>query len=60
MSPSISIAPGERTGRFRIGGDQLLKDEKGDSRISQEDFAMAAMNELEQPRHIRKRFTVGY
>ncbi|HTT01139.1 MAG TPA: NAD(P)-dependent oxidoreductase [Steroidobacteraceae bacterium] len=60
VSPSIVLAPGQRTGKFRLGGDQLLKDEKGDSRISQEDLAVAIIDELEKPRHIRKRFTVGY
>ena len=60
VSPSIMITPGERTGKFRIGGDQLLKDEKGDSKISQEDFAIAIIDEVEKPKHIRKRFTVGY
>jgi len=60
LSPSIMLVPGERTGKFRIGGDQVLKDEKGESRISQEDLAVAALDELEKPRHIRKRFTVGY
>lgn len=60
VSPSIMLVPGERTGRFRLGGDQLLKDAKGDSRISQEDLAVAIIDELEKPGHIRKRFTVGY
>lgn len=60
LSPSIMLVPGERTGKFRIGGDQVLKDAKGDSRISQEDLAVAILDELEKPRHIRKRFTVGY
>ncbi|MGH8230162.1 MAG: NAD(P)-dependent oxidoreductase, partial [Steroidobacteraceae bacterium] len=60
VSPSIMLVPGERTGKFRIGGDQVLKDAKGDSRISQEDLAVAIIDELEHPRHIRKRFTVGY
>ncbi|MGH8149967.1 MAG: NAD(P)-dependent oxidoreductase [Steroidobacteraceae bacterium] len=60
LSPSIMLVPGERTGKFRIGGDQVLKDAKGDSRISQEDLAVALVDELEKPRHIRKRFTVGY
>lgn len=60
VSPSIMLVPGERTGKFRIGGEQVLKDEKGDSRISQEDLAVAILDELEKPRHIRKRFTVGY
>lgn len=60
VSPSIMLVPGQRTGKFRIGGDQVLKDEKGESRISQEDLAVAILDELEKPRHIRKRFTVGY
>jgi hypothetical protein len=60
VSPSIFIVPGERTGRFRIGGDQLLKDAKGDSRISQEDFAVAMIDEVEKRQHIRRRFTIGY
>ena len=60
VSPSIVLAPGQRTGKFRLGGEQVLKDEKGDSRISQEDLAVAIIDELEKPRHIRKRFTVGY
>jgi uncharacterized protein len=60
VSPSIMLVPGQRTGKFRIGGEQVLKDAKGDSRISQEDLAVAIIDELEKPRHIRKRFTVGY
>ncbi|HTX23479.1 MAG TPA: NAD(P)-dependent oxidoreductase [Steroidobacteraceae bacterium] len=60
LSPSIMLVPGERTGKFRLGTDQVLKDEKGDSRISQEDLAVALLEEIEKPRHIRKRFTVGY
>jgi putative NADH-flavin reductase len=60
VSPSIMLVPGQRTGKFRIGGDQVLKDDKGDSRISQEDLSVAIIDELEKPRHIRKRFTVGY
>lgn len=60
VSPSIIIAPGERTGKFRIALDELLKDANGDSRISQEDFAVAMLDEVEKPQHIRQRFTVGY
>ena len=60
VSPSIVIVPGERTGKFRLAGDELLKDAKGDSRISQEDFAVALIDEVEKPQYIRKRFTVGY
>lgn len=60
LSPSAVIAPGERTGQFRLGGDQLLADAKGDSRISVEDYAVAMIDELEKPAHARRRFTVGY
>lgn len=59
LSPSAMFVPGERTGKFRLGGDQLLSSEKGSS-ISFEDFAIAAVDELEQPRHVRRRFTIGY
>jgi uncharacterized protein len=60
LSPSAVIAPGERTGRFRLGGDQLLSNAQGDSRISVEDYAAAFIDELEKPAHSRRRFTVGY
>ena len=60
LSPSAVIAPGERTGKFRLGGDQLLVGEDGKSRISIPDFAIAMVDELEQHKHVRKRFTVGY
>ncbi|PTM40411.1 NAD(P)-dependent oxidoreductase [Bosea sp. 124] len=60
LSPSAMIAPGERTGTFRLGLDQLLVDAKGESRISAEDYAIALVDELEQPAHNRRRFTVGY
>lgn len=60
LSPSADFAPGRRTGKFRLGGDRLLETEKGESAISMEDFAIAALDELERPRHLRRRFTVGY
>ena len=59
LSPSAVIAPGERTGKFRLGKDQLLTHDKG-SNISWEDYSIAAVDELEKPAHIRERFTVGY
>ena len=59
LSPSAAIGPGERTGKFRLGKDQLLTTDKGSS-ISWEDYAIAAVDELEKPAHIRERFTVGY
>ncbi len=60
LSPSADFAPGVRTGRFRVSDDQLLSDADGRSHISMEDFAIALVDELEQPRHTRRRFTVGY
>lgn len=60
LSPAALIAPGERTGKFRLGGEQLLVDDKGDSRISAEDYAVAMIDELERPRHSRRRFTLAY
>ncbi|MBL8568342.1 MAG: NAD(P)-dependent oxidoreductase [Phreatobacter sp.] len=60
LSPSALISPGERTGRFRLGADQLLIDGSGRSAISAEDYAIALVDELEVPKHSRKRFTVGY
>lgn len=60
LSPSAVIGPGERTGKFRVGGDQLLVGADGKSRISIPDFATAMVDELEKPRHTRQRFTVGY
>jgi uncharacterized protein len=59
-SPSAEVYAGARTGRFRIGGDQLLIDSAGRSHISYEDFAFAVLDEIEEPRHIQRRFTAGY
>jgi putative NADH-flavin reductase len=60
LSPSAYLEPGQRTGKFRIGKDQLLVDAAGESRISLEDYAVAMIDELEKPAHARSRFTVGY
>ncbi len=59
LSPSALFVAGERTGTFRTGGDQLLGNAQGSS-ISFEDYAIALVDELEKPAHIRRRFTVGY
>ncbi|AYM57708.1 NAD(P)-dependent oxidoreductase [Agrobacterium fabrum] len=59
LSPSAEFVPGERTGKFRIGKDNLLSNERG-SRISFEDYAIALADEIEKPQHSRQRFTVGY
>ncbi len=60
FSPAGVIAPGERTGEFRLGGEQLIVREDGQSHISCEDYAIALLDELENPQHIRQRFTIGY
>ncbi|RZT41837.1 NAD(P)-dependent oxidoreductase [Cupriavidus agavae] len=60
LSPSALFTPGERTGKFRLGNDTLLADADGKSWISMEDYAIAMLDEIEQPQHVRERFTVGY
>ena len=60
LSPAANMAPGERTGKFRLGKDELIVDESGDSNISVEDFAVAMIDELEQEKHHQERFTLGY
>ena len=60
LAPSAEMQPGQRTGHFRLGEDQLLVDANGKSHISVEDFAVAMINELDHPAHLRQRFTVGY
>ncbi len=60
LSPAGLIDPGTRTGAYRTGGDKLLTDSDGKSFISMEDFAMAVVDEIEKPRHVRQRFTVAY
>jgi putative NADH-flavin reductase len=55
-----SYAPGERTGRYRVGDDVLLTDADGKSEISGADYAIAVLDEIEKPAHHRKRFTVAY
>lgn len=60
LSPAAMIAPGQRTGQFRLGKDQLLVDAEGKSQISVEDYAVAMVDELERPQHLQSRFTVAY
>lgn len=60
LSPPGRIAPGERTATYRTGRDELLLDDKGVSAISMEDYAVAMIDEVENPRHVRERFTVAY
>lgn len=60
FSPAGLFEPGERTGKFRIGKDDLIVDASGNSRISMEDYAIATVDELEKPQHRGERFTIGY
>ncbi|NUT96279.1 MAG: NAD(P)H-binding protein [Saccharothrix sp.] len=60
VSPPALIEPGERTGTYRLGRDDLVVDAEGVSAISMEDFAVALLDEVEEPRHRRSRFTVAY
>ncbi len=60
FSPAGTIEPGERTGKYRLGKDDLIVDAKGESKISVEDYAKAMIDELENPVHHRERFTIGY
>lgn len=60
FSPAGSLEPGKRTGKFRLGKDDLIVDETGKSHISVGDYALAMVDELEQANHHRERFTIGY
>ncbi|MEO3791672.1 NAD(P)H-binding protein [Nonomuraea sp. B10E15] len=60
LSPPALLEPGERTGRYRLGADELLVGADGRSVISMEDLAVALLDEAERPRHRRRRFTVAY
>jgi len=60
FSPAAEIGPGPRTGKFRLGLDTLVTDADGKSRISYDDYAIALVDELEKPQHIRQRFTAAY
>ena len=60
VSPAAHLEPGERTGRYRVGGDQLMTDAAGESRISLQDYAVAMLDEAERPAHHRARMSVAY
>ncbi|MEV6770986.1 NAD(P)H-binding protein [Nocardia sp. NPDC051030] len=60
LSPPALLEPGDRTGTFRLGTDELLIDEHGNSAITMADLAVALLDEAEHPKHHRTRFTVGY
>jgi len=60
LSPSAELTSEHRTGKFRLGNDQLLVDATGQSKISVQDYAVAMIDELERPAHLGRRFTAGY
>lgn len=60
LSPAAQIFPGGKTGNFRLGLDHLLSDSAGNSKIATGDYAAAMLDEVEQPQHINKRFSVAY
>ena len=60
FAPAAFFEPGERTGKFRLGLDDLISDANHQSRISMEDYSIALVDELESPKHERARFTAGY
>ncbi|MCS3513358.1 MULTISPECIES: NAD(P)-dependent oxidoreductase [Pseudomonas] len=60
LSPSALFDGTERTGKFRLGQDDLLVNSDGTSSISFADYAIAMIDEVETPKHSRQRFTVGY
>lgn len=60
LSPADVIEPGERTGSFALGGDRVVRNAAGESRISIEDYAVALVDELERGEFVRARFTLAY
>ena len=60
LAPAAYFEPGTLTGKFRLGTDELIANERQESRISMEDYAIALVDELEKPQHRRQRFSIGY
>ncbi|WP_281914803.1 NAD(P)-dependent oxidoreductase [Caldimonas thermodepolymerans] len=60
VSPAARLEPGERTGKYRLGADELLMDGDQPARISVADLAVSILDEVERPQHIRKRYTAAY
>jgi len=60
ITPPKNFTNGPRTGVFRIGGDRALQDDRGKTRLSRADFAVALVDEAEQGSHVRQRFSVAY
>ena len=60
LSPAFEFTAGKRTGKFRLGKDEIIIDQNGKSAISFEDYAVALLDEIEEPRHLKERFSIGY
>ena len=60
VTPPMNLTNGRRTGVYRVGGDRALVDSRGRTRVSRKDFAVALIDEAEQARHVRQRFSVAY
>ena len=60
VSPAAQLIPGERSGKYRVGADQLITDGEGNSQISDQDYAVALLDEIETPKHSTKRICVAY
>jgi putative NADH-flavin reductase len=60
LTPAAHFVPGRRTGQFRLGGDAFFTDADGNSVISYEDYAVALLDEIEKPAHVRQRFSIAY
>ena len=60
LAPGNEFTAGERTGKFRLGSHELIIDENGKSAISFEDYAIALLDEIETPHHLKDIFSIGY
>lgn len=60
LSPAFEFTAGERTGKFRLGKDEIITDVNGKSAISFEDYAVALLDEIDEPHHLKERFSIGY
>ena len=60
LSPAALFESGNRTGKYKLGKDNLIVDDKGASKISFEDYALALLDEVANPKFSRERFTIGY
>ncbi|MBA2680820.1 MAG: NAD(P)-dependent oxidoreductase [Ktedonobacteraceae bacterium] len=59
FSPAAIIVPGKRTAKYRLGKDQLVANDQGESYISAEDYAVVLLDEIEHPQFLNQRFTAA-